>query len=182
MPRVATRWTLALLAVMAASAAHAQGARGRIVVEVTENGRAAPGRFVVHGSDGTEAGSATSGTPVQVRPGTYDVVVYLDGAIDRPERWVRGLAVGGGATARANAAFETGTVSLRVTAGGRRAAATVVVHRVGEDAEVATLGCGVPGVLSAGTYDFQVRYRTQEQWLRGEVVAPGSTRELLVSF
>lgn len=169
-------------ALFAAPATFAQEARGRIAAEVTENGRPAPGRFVVHGPGGEEVARGTSGTAVQVPAGTYDVALTLEGAIDRPEKWVRGLAVGRGATARATAAFETGTVQVQVTAGGRRAAATVLVHRVGEDAEIATLGAGVPGVLSTGTYDFQVRYRSQEQWLRGEAIAAGAVRDLTVSF
>ncbi len=181
METLRTTFLVLAAASVLASDASAQ-ARARIVADITENGSAAPGRFVVHGPGGEEVGRGTCGSTVQVAPGTYDVVVYLEGAIDRPEKWTRGLQVSAGATARTTAAFQTGSVELRVTAGGRRAAATVIVHRAGEDAEAATLGAGVPGVLSAGTYDFQVRYRAQEQWLRSEELGTGARRELLVSF
>src|SRR5690242_11695660 len=80
-------------------------ARGHVACRITENGAAASGTVTVR-RDGNEVASGTCGSPVAVPPGEYDVVLGLDGAIDRPER-TQHVTVRAGATAEVSADFQT---------------------------------------------------------------------------
>lgn len=162
---------------------------GMIGVTVRQNGVTASGSFEVHRTGDASSGAAgevvatgRSGRPVHVAPGVYDVVVRLDGAIDRPEKWVRGVRVASGRTVSLEQSFATSVLEVRVTARGRRAAATIFVRRAGESTELATLGAGVRAVVSAGTYDIVVRHRSQEQSFPGTELAAGGARTLSVTF
>lgn len=177
----------------AASAQDQTGAQaadyGRVAVTVKQNGSISSGSFEVHRVASATAAapapivaSGHAGLPVRVPAGTYDVVVRLDGAIDRPERWARGVVVGAGRTVAIEQAFETSTLEVRVMSRGRRAAATIYVRRAGESADVATLGAGVRAVISAGTYDIVVRHRATERVFRGVELVAGRGRALTADF
>jgi len=153
-------------------------ARGRVACRITENGAAASGTVSVK-RGGEEIASGTCGSPVAVPPGEYDVVLGLDGAIDRPER-TQHVTVRAGATAEVTADFQTAILQVDVQAGGHRAAGLATISRNGE--RVGTLGSGVAGHLSAGTYDVVVRYRTNEQRFEGVTLSPGERRQLAATF
>ncbi len=145
---------------------------GRVAVRITENGRRATGTFTLF-EGGRPVATGTADAPAGVAPGRYRIVVRLDGALDRPEI-VTEVDVAGGAVAVVPAPFSTGTLDIAVQLGGRRVAASVAIFRAGGTASVAVLSSGVRGVLSAGEYDLQVRYRDTVQSLR-VVVPPGGT-------
>lgn len=165
-----------LLAVM--PVAQAQGGNGRVLCEITDNGGSASGTVTIRsGSRTVEEGRC--GSPLGVPPGAYDVTVQLDGALDRPEQRRR-VTVTAGATERVRADFSTGILEVQITADGRRAAGMAIITRNGQ--RVGTLGSGVSGHLSAGTYDVVVKYRTQERRFDGVTLARGQRRALSASF
>lgn len=181
--------TLAPTASAQDGSAPSPAGEGRVAVTVKQNGSVASGAFEVHrladashGTAGEIVASGRSGLAVRVPAGTYDVVVRLDGAIDRPERWLRDVVVGAGRTAEVEGSFQTAVLEVRVQARGRRAAATVYVRRAGETADVATLGAGVRAVVSAGTYDIVVRHRAQERVFPGIELPAGGARALTADF
>ena len=160
---------------------------GRISVTVKQNGAVVSSGFEVHRvasptAPGEIVASGRAGLPVRVPAGTYDVVVRLDGAIDRPERWTRSVVVGAGRTVEVEASFETAILEVRATSRGRRAAATIFVRRAGETVDIATLGAGVRAVVSAGTYDIIVKHRATERSFPGTELLAGRSRTLTVDF
>lgn len=185
-PMVAAALTVAPNAAQAAPrspgsvepAARSAQARGRIACRILENAGAASGTMTIR-KDGREVSSGTCGAPVAVPAGSYEVVLGLDGAIDRPEKTVQ-LTVAPGATAAASADFQTAILEVRIEAGGRRAAGLATIFRNGE--RVGTLGSGVSGHLSAGTYDIVAKYRASEQRFDAVTLAPGERRALSASF
>jgi hypothetical protein len=155
---------------------------GRVAVTIKQNGSASSGTFEVHARGGAIVASGHAGLPARVPAGTYDVVVRLDGAIDRPERWVRAVVVRPGGTVNVEQSFQTSILEVRVFSRGRRAAATIYVRRAGESANVATLGAGVRAVISAGTYDIVVRHRATERVFSGIELVAGRARTLTADF
>ena len=164
--------------VAALPVARAQQGHGRILCQITENGGSASGTVTVR-SGGRTVESGSCGDTLGVPAGSYDVVVQLDGALDRPEQRRR-VTVTAGATERVTADFSTAILEVRVTADGRRAAGMAIITRNGQ--RVGTLGSGVSGHLSAGTYDIVVRYRTEERRFDGVTLARGQRRALSAAF
>lgn len=158
--------------------ARAAQARGRIACRILENGGAASGTITIR-KDGAEVSSGTCGAPTPVAPGSYEVVLGLDGAIDRPVRTVQ-VTVDPGATGTASADFQTAILEVRIEASGRRAAGMATIFRNGE--RVGTLGSGVAGHLSAGTYDIVAKYRSAEQRFDAVTLAPAERRALSATF
>jgi len=158
--------------------ARAAQARGRIACRILENGGAASGTITIR-KDGAEVSSGTCGAPTAVPAGSYEVVLGLDGAIDRPVRTVQ-VTVAPGATGTASADFQTAILEVRIEAGGRRAAGMATIFRNGE--RVGTLGSGVAGHLSAGTYDIVAKYRSSEQRFDAVTLAPAERRALSATF
>lgn len=153
-------------------------ARGRIACRILENGGAASGTITIR-KDGAEVSTGTCGAPTPVPAGSYEVVLGLDGAIDRPLRTVQ-VTVAPGATGTASADFQTAILEVRIEANGRRAAGMATIFRNGE--RVGTLGSGVAGHLSAGTYDIVAKYRSSEQRFDAVTLAPAERRALSASF
>lgn len=158
--------------------AHGAQARGRIACRITENAGAASGTLTIR-RDGNAVSTGTCGAPVAVPAGSYEVVLGLDGAIDRPEKTME-VTVAPGATGTAAADFQTAILEVRIDAGGRRAAGMATIFRNGE--RVGTLGSGVSGHLSSGTYDIVAKYRNSEQRFDAVTLAPGERRSLAASF
>lgn len=156
----------------------AQRGQGRVTCRVQENGDAASGTMSVR-SGGREVASGSCGSPLAVDPGSYQVVVRLDGALDQPEQ-TRSARVRAGATETVTVDFPTGTLTVKVEAGGRRAAAMATIYQGGK--RIGTLGSGVAGHLSAGTYDVVVRYRTAEKRFENVTVSRGRDRTLQANF
>ena len=162
---------------------------GQVAVTVQQNGAPGSGSFEVHQRSDASSGGAggvvatgRSGLPVRVAAGTYDVVVRLDGAIDRPEKWSRGVVVRPGQTVEVRQSFATAILEVRVLKNGRRAAATVKLRRAGESVDVATLGAGVRAVVSAGRWDVVVRYRSEERTFSAVELSGGQARTLTADF
>ena len=153
-------------------------ARGRISCRITENGGAASGTITIT-KGGQEVSAGACGSPIAVPAGAYEVVLGLDGAIDRPEKTLQ-VTVAPGATGLAAADFQTAILEVRIEAGGRRAAGMATIFRNGE--RVGTLGSGVSGHLSAGTYDIVAKYRNSEQRFDAVTLAPGERRALSATF
>jgi hypothetical protein len=153
-------------------------ARGRVACRITENGGAASGTMTVR-KDGAEVASGPCGDPLSVPPGSYEVALGLDGALDRPMQTVR-VDVSPGGTGLAAADFQTAILEVRIEAEGRRAAGMATIFRNGE--RVGTLGSGVSGHLSAGTYDIVARYRGAEQRFDAVTLAPAERRSLTATF
>lgn len=152
--------------------------RSRILCSATENGRAASGTVTVKQGD-VEVATGTTGTAIAVPNGTYDVVITLDGAMDRPTNTSQ-VVVARGQQAAVAAAFETAVLEIEVEAGGRHAAGMATLTRNG--VRIGTLGAGVPCHLSAGTYDVVVRYRGTDRRFDGVALSAGEHRSLTASF
>lgn len=154
-------------------------ARGHVGCRITENGATASGTITVR-RGGEEVASGTCGTAVTVPAGDYDVVLGLDGAIDRPEQ-TQHVTVRAGGTSEVTADFRTAILEVTVqSADGHRAAALATISRNGQ--RVGTLGSGVEGHLSAGTYDVVVRHLSAQQHFDGVTLSPGERRQLNVTF
>jgi len=172
--------TIALLALLTGlpTAAAQQQRHGQLDCRVTENGGVASGTMTVRDGD-REVATGSCGSAVTVPPGSYRVTLRLDGALDQPERTVT-TRVRGGASETATADFATGILEVRITANGRRAAGMATIFRNGD--RIGTLGSGVAGHLSAGTYDVVVRYRAEERRFDGVSIARGQRRALSAAF
>ncbi|MFW6050190.1 MAG: hypothetical protein ACODAU_03380 [Myxococcota bacterium] len=156
----------------------AQGRHGRVDCELQENGSPASGTMVVHrGSRQVTTGSC--GTPVRLSAGRYRVTVRLDGALDRPEQH-RTVHVRPGRSERVTVDFPTGTLRIRVRSNGRRAAGMAIIYRDGD--RIGTLGSGVAGHLSTGTYEVVVRHRARERRFEDVTLRAGQERTLDVDF
>ncbi len=151
---------------------------GQISCRITENGGGASGTVIVR-QNGRQIATGSCGSSLPVPAGTYEVTLRLDGALDRPEQ-TRRVTVASGATEQVTADFSTAILEVRVTAGGRRAAGMAIITRNGQ--RIGTLGSGVAGHVSAGTYDVVVRYRTSERRFDAVTLARGQRRALSASF
>jgi len=81
------------------------------------------------------------------------------------------------ATARAE--FETSILEVRFTADGRPAHGLAIVKKDGR--VVGTLGSGVSGRVSSGTYEVVARYRTTDRSYTVPL-APGQRRAIRAAF
>ena len=152
--------------------------RGQIDCTIKENGAAASGVMVVR-RGGQEIATGTCGKAVSVDNGSYDVVMRLDGALDRPEK-VQKVNLKPGGKLTLNASFETGLLEVHATQGGRKAAAMAVISQSGR--RIGSLGMGVTGRLSTGSYDVALRYRGEEKQFNGVTVSVGERRVLDAAF
>lgn len=175
------RWVPLVLFVVAMGAApsQGQGPRTGVICEIQENGAAASGTVSIR-RNGQEIGAgACNGEVVSVPAGSYDAVLKLDGALDRPEQ-SRPVTVQAGQASRVRADFATAILEVRIMAGGRRAAGMAVLFRNGQ--RVGQIGSGVSAHVSAGTYDVVAQYRNQEQRFDGVALVPGQRRSLSAEF
>jgi len=168
--------SLSLVAI-APRTAHPQ-ASATVSCRVLENGAPASGTMVIR-SGQQQVATGACGAPVSVRAGAYEVVIRLDGALDRPEQ-IKNVTVGAAGTSTVSADFPTAILEVRITSGGQRAAGMATLTRAGQ--QIGTLGSGVAGHLSAGTYDIVARYRTQERRFDAITLAPGQRRALSAAF
>src|SRR5690606_10182932 len=127
---------------------------------------------------GQVVASGSTASPIQLPAGTYDVTLTLDGALDRPTRSVR-VEVPEGGMATARASFSTAILEVRFTQA-RPGVPALPTIRQGERV-IGTLGSGVTARVSAGTYQIDARYRT-EQRSYTVTLAPGQRRALSAAF
>jgi hypothetical protein len=150
---------------------------GQLTIAVDENGAYAASTFQVRQA-GRVVASGSSGSPIALPAGAYDVVITLETALDRPTRTVRVLVPEGG-VATARASFQTAIVEVRFTKD-RMAVHGLATVRQG-DRVIGTLGSGVTARVSAGTYQIDARYRT-EQRTYSVSLAPVQRRALSAQF
>lgn len=168
-----------LTSMLVAATAFAQrGGSFRIACTATDNGQPASGSVSVV-SNGREVATGTTGAPISVPRGEYDVVVTLDGAVDRPSV-TQHVVTGARNEANVAAEFHTAILEVAAEAGGQRVAAMATIMSNGQ--RVGSLGAGVPCHLSAGTYDIVVRYRGTERRFDGVSLSQGERRSLTASF
>lgn len=151
--------------------------RGRIACGITDNGGYAPGTIELR-QGGAVLASGDCTVPLELPVGTYDATLTLTSALDRPQQTVR-VTVTRDGLATARAAFETSILEVRFTANGQHAPGIAYVKRDGR--VVGTLGSGVSGRVSSGSYEVLARYRTTDQVLQVDL-APGQRRALRAAF
>lgn len=176
-PSIATRAAVRVSARTVQPAPDPAPAPARFDCRVEENGAWAPATFVAW-RDGQRVASGRCGSTVSLEPGSYDVVLTLDGALDTPSRRVR-VEAAEGQPVRATARFDTSILEVRFTKDGRRAAGMAIVLRDGQ--RVGTLGSGVPAHLSSGRYEIVARYRTEERRFTVDL-APEQRRAIRAAF
>lgn len=159
------------------TAAPAPARPGRLTAVVDENGAHAPSSVHVR-RGGRLVASGSSATPIELPAGTYDVTITLETALDRPTRTVR-VSVPEGGTATARASFRTSIIEVRFTKD-RTAVHGLATLRQGGRV-IGTLGSGVTARVSAGTYEIDARYRT-EQRTYTVALAPEQRRALRADF
>jgi hypothetical protein len=175
--------TLALALVLGAGAIAPAPSAGQprtgVTCQIKENGQAASGTVSLR-QNGREIGAgACNGDVVSVPAGSYDAVLRLDGALDRPEQ-TRQVTVRAGGASAIEADFATAILEVRIMAQGRRAAGMAVLYRNGT--RVGQIGSGVSAHVSAGTYDVVAQYRNNEQRFDGVALVPGQRRSLSAEF
>jgi hypothetical protein len=146
--------------------------------EITENGQPASGTVSVL-REGSSVAEGSCGKPLALQPGSYEAVLRLDGAMDGPERRMP-LEVATGKTTKLATDFATGVLEVKITSEGRAAAGMAILRKDGK--QIGTLGSGVPGHLSVGTYDVVVRHRAVEKSFPAVVIARGERKTLEASF
>ena len=152
-----TLCTVVFLMVGLAGLAGAQDAPGKLDVRLTANGSPASGSFEVLPSQGGPAvGQSPAGTPVDVPAGVYDVKATLTEAIDRPSRSRGGVEVEAGAVRVLRIDFQVGRVTLLCRKDGETVAADVSLRRPGRSSWLPAVHCGVPFLVSGGTYEADV--------------------------
>jgi hypothetical protein len=166
--------TLCIFAVPALVAAQ----DGKVLCDVTENGKAATGTLTVLEGE-TEVTSAPCGKPVAVPPGEYTAVIELDGALDGPTKR-QPLSVQAGKLATLAAEFATGLLEVRIQSQGRDTAGMAVIRKDGT--QIGTLGSGVAAHLSAGRYEVVARYRSQQKAFAEVIITPGQRTQLDAAF
>lgn len=151
--------------------------RGRVACGITENGAYAPGTIELR-QGGPIVASGDCSQALDLPVGIYDATLTLTTALDRPQRTVRVTVTADGlATARAE--FETSILEVRFTADGRPAHGLAIVKKDGQ--VVGTLGSGVSGRVSSGTYEVVARYRTTDRSYTVPL-APGQRRAIRAAF
>lgn len=177
---------IVLLSMTAPAAAQERGASNRnaaaaatgLVCQVSENGQPASGVATLL-RDGQQVASGACDGVVKAEPGDYQLVVRLDGALDRPERQ-QTLQLTTSQPTPVRIDFPTALLSVQVEADGKRAAAMLTVLRNGQS--IGTVGAGVPVRLSAGSYQLLVRHRDKSQHVEVEGLRGGEKRTVQVTF
>ncbi len=159
--------------------AQAQGKKkGQLDCAIEENGATAFGVMVVR-RDGKEIATSSCGKAILLEKGHYEAAVRLDGALDLPEK-AHPVTIRPGGQELVRATFQTGTLEVHAIQGGRKAAALATIFQEGH--RVGTLGMGVTGRLSAGTYMVVVRYRGEEKTFNAVAIASQERRVLNAEF
>jgi hypothetical protein len=150
----------------------------RVDCEARENGKPASASFRVQ-RDSTQIVKGSCGRAVEVPPGSYDVVVVLDGVADGAERR-QAVEARVDQLTKVQASFETGEILVEVTREGRRGVGTVKLLRAGQ--VLATLSAGVASRVSVGTYTVEIESRGTRRAFDAVTVSRGERRTLSADF
>jgi hypothetical protein len=151
---------------------------GKLVCEITENGKLASGTIVVLQGT-TELARAACGKPLSVPIGEHAALLTLDGALDAPEQR-QPLRVQADKPIKITADFATGMLEVHITSQGHDTAGMAVIRKDGR--QIGTLGSGVSAHLSTATYQVVARYRTQERRFEKVLVQKGQQTVLDANF
>lgn len=151
---------------------------GSLDCRVEENGVYAPATLQLRDANGRVVASGDCARPMEVAAGTYDAVLTLETALDRPTRTVRvNVPAGGSVTARAS--FATAILEVRFTEDGRPVHGLAYIRSGGR--VVGTVGSGVSARVSAGRYEIVARYRTEDRVYTVDLAA-GQRRAVRAAF
>jgi len=150
----------------------------RVDCDVQENGQQALASFRVMAGE-SEIAKGSCGRAQEVPPGTYEMRVTLDGAVDAPTVKQRIEARVGDLT-KARASFETGEILVELTRDGRRTIGTIKLLKGGS--VLATLTGGVTSRVSVGTYSVELESRGARRTLDAVTVSRGERRSLSADF
>lgn len=157
--------------------AHAEEG-ANVACEATDNGApAAASVRVLRGEQAIASGSC--GAELAVPPGSYALLITLDGVIGAPAARFPVEAVAGRA-ARVQARFESGELLVEVAREGRRSVGLVVLYRA--DAEIGRGSAGVASRLATGTYTIVVESRGERRRQEGLAIARGERRVVRFEF
>lgn len=167
-----------LAAVAFAVPVRANRTAAQIACAVQENGVAATGTVrVSKGGAEVHSGSCSGGIPLA--PGSYSVVIGLDGALDGPEQTFN-ISLRAGGNEAVTADFATGILQVRIESQGQQAAGMAIIRRDGR--QLGTLGSGVAAHLSVGAYDVVARYRLKSQEFAAVAITRAQTTTLDARF
>ena len=155
----------------------AEAQTGQIRCSVTENGSPARGTIVVE-HNGREVGGGSCGAALSVPVGKCKATVRLDGTLDNPSKAVS-VEVRAAKTTPVSVDFQTGVLEVRIETKGQRGTGIVTVNRGSK--RIGTLGSGVAGRLSAGTYEVVVRLGGEERRYTVDL-RPGQRRLVRAQF
>ncbi len=133
----------------------------------------------------------SSGLPIALAAGRYDVKATLSESSDAATRWVRDVEVAEGRTIDRTIDFSAGTARVKASlAGGHELDAFrvyIYFYKAGDHQQpVAYVPAGEPVVLSAARYDVRAHFfRSHDQpdiWKRGIEIRAGATLEDNVLF
>ncbi len=170
------RTVLALFAMLTCLGAHGAGAAApaRVDCEVLENGKPSLGSYRLL-SGGAEIAKGSCGRAAEAAPGSHELVISLDGALDAPVVRQRAeLRVG--QLTKAKASFETGELLVELTRDGHRTVGTIKLLQAKEI--VATLTAGVAGRVSVGTYAVEIESRGERRSLDSVTIQRGERRRV----
>ena len=132
-----------------------------------------------------------AGVPLSLAAGRYDVKATYMGSNDRPEEWLRDVAIEERHELNREVGFSSGTIVVAAEMEGGRALdvydAYVYYYNAGDHEEaVAYTPAGEPATLSSGRNDIRASfYRSHDRpslWLRGVELEAGGTVRETVSF
>ena len=127
-----------------------------------------------------------AGRPMRISAGRYDVRVNLFRSADRPDVWLRDIAVVANETVEFETTFEVGDIVVRVIGkNGREQTGdeyAITIHPLGDrDRAIHRMQIGKRTRLSAGPVELQVEntYTGTSEWLEADIL-PGETTEVVV--
>ena len=132
-----------------------------------------------------------AGVPLSLEAGRYDVKATYAGSNDRPEKWLRDVAIEERHELDREVGFSAGTILVVAEMEGGRALevydAYVYYYKAGDHEEaVAYTPAGESAILSSGRYDVRASfYRSHDRpslWVRGVELEAGGTVRETVSF
>lgn len=174
-------------------------ASGNVLVDAEVAGGEPMGEFDVYvyyyraGDHREPVAYTPAGEAAVLESGLYDARVHFFRSHDRPDAWIRGIAVEAGKQVSYTAAFQSGKLLVRAYDASRQEFfgddVFLYVHDVHapniRSRPILVARSGQELILTAGKYDLHLvdtRSPGRGQWLRGVAVEPGKRNELSVTL
>ena len=135
--------------------------------------------------------TGSSGVPLGLASGSYDIKATYRKSNDKPDRWLRDIAIGDGQVVNRIVEYSSGSMVVNAAQLGGNALdpydAYIYYYRAGvHEQAVGYTPAGVTAILEQGQYDVRARYfRSNDQpdtWLRGLQVKAGEVLNHTVYF